>query len=251
LAALAALADSKLLLAGMVGFGLYRWAIADPELIQAQALVRTALRQGQHWLAAPWVRPLALSSGGFGLTYLTAICWADLGPLPTALLLGFGSINLVTLGLLWQGRDRLWNPQFQTVAPPAEAHNGPQQSSSLEPTLDEEHWQRLSDGDPLKRLLAVRWLTQWSLENPAGEAAYLPGTQITVRDHLVDCFHLMLTQEGEPAVRAALRDAIALLRPKPQLGPGQPPLSPLAKAARSRRDESVVSLQRRVEYLEP
>ena len=248
LATIAALADGKLLLAGAVGLGVYQWAISAPELSLSWATVRSVVQRCQQICDGPLVKPLTLGSSAFGLTYLMALLWQDLGAAPALMLLGFGAVNSVTLWLLWQNRDRLFEPEFRAPAPSQpirqSLHTTAENSGTRAPT--EAQWQHLSSADALKRLVAVRTLTQWSLSNPDGEAAYLPGSQISVRSHLVDCYQLMLTQEPEPAVRAALRESIDILKPKPQLGPGQPALNPL-----ERRSAPVAIPQRRVEYLEP
>lgn len=248
LATIAALADGKLLLAGAVGFGVYQWAIATPNMSLSWATVQSVVQRCQQVCDGPLVKPLALSSSAFGLTYLTALLWQDLGAAPTLVLLGFGAVNSFTLWLLWQKRDRLFEPGFRapdhTPSTRQPLRTAAENSDAHAPT--EAQWQHLSSSDALQRLVAVRTLTQWSLSNPDGEAAYLPGSQVSVRSHLVDCYQLMLSQEPEPAVRAALRESIDILKPKPQLGPGQPALDPLHK-----RVAPVTVHSRRVEYLEP
>jgi hypothetical protein len=248
LATIAALADGKLLLAGAAGFGVYQWATTAPHLSLSWATVQSVVQRCQQVCNGPLVRPLTLGSSTFGLTYLTALLWHDLGTLPTLVLLGFGAVNSLTLWLLWQGRDRLFEPDFRASARAQTARQPIDTSAenlgTTAPT--EAQWQHLSSSDALRRLVAVRTLTQWSLNHPDGDAAYLPGSQVSVRSHLVDCYQLMLAQEPEPAVRAALRESIDILKPKPQLGPGQPALNPL-----ERRPAPITIPQRRVEYLEP
>jgi hypothetical protein len=257
LATIAALADGKLLLAGAAGFGVYQWATAAPHLSLSWATVQSVVQRCQQVCNGPLVKPLALGSSAFGLTYLTALLWHDLGTLPTLVLLGFGAVNSLTLWLLWQNRDGLLRPVFDhrlfepELRAPARVQSTRQPLHTSAETLDtiaptEAQWQHLSSSDALRRLVAVRALTQWSLHHPDGDAAYLPGSQVSVRSHLVDCYQLMLAQEPEPAVRAALRESIDILKPKPQLGPGQPALNPL-----ERRSAPITIPQRRVEYLEP
>lgn len=249
LATIAALADGKLLLAGAAGFGLYQWVSAQPDV--SLAPLRTLWQQCRDSCNGPLVKPLALGSSAFGLTYLTALLWQDFGTVPTLVTLGFGTVNGFTLWLLWRGREGLLRPIFDhaPVAPgfrPATPpHRNPVAATEM-PEAIALPWPDLSSPNPLKRLLAVRALTHACLIPGQGEAVYLPGSQISLRSHLLDCYHLMLTQEPEPAVRAALRDAIGLLKPKAQLGPGQPALSHL-----ERRAAPVAIPHRRVEYLEP
>ncbi|MEM9816542.1 MAG: hypothetical protein AAF827_09115, partial [Cyanobacteria bacterium P01_D01_bin.6] len=109
-------------------------------------------------------------------------------------------------------------------------------------------WDDLSAADPIKRLLAVRSLLQWCLSSEAGTATYLPGTDVTVRSHLVDCFRVMLTRESEPIIRVALIDGLKALQPKPQLPAGQPAMPPLQSKPQT---VPVPVVQRAVEYVEP
>ncbi|WP_225886591.1 hypothetical protein [Leptolyngbya sp. PCC 6406] len=271
LALMAALVDGKLLLAVAVGLGVYRYAIAPSfssrslGISLGQHLRRMCQGFGQRSGALPWV----VGTGAFGATYLTAALWAEVGGWPTLAFVSLGGLNVLTLLLLWQNRNGQgpaprdhrgalspsegfgFAPQRQ---PPLQRHSatqavvaapGQRDLSHLDLSHLEQRWQHLYDADPLKRLIAVRWLAQWGLQDAQGEAAYLPGTEISVRSHLADCYHLMLTQEPEPAVRAALRDALGLLKPKPQLSPGQPPMPPL------RAPVVPATCHRPVEYLEP
>jgi hypothetical protein len=162
-----------------------------------------------------------------------AAAWSQLGGSWAAItLLGLGAGNL-----LFFCREVTAQPAAQTVTPSESAPTDPLDSS----------WDDLSAADPVKRLLAVRSLLHWCLSSEEATATYLPGTDVTVRSHLIDCFRLMLTHESEPIVRVALIEGLKALRPKPQLSPGQPAIQPLhAKSP-------VVSaqLQRPVEYVEP
>jgi hypothetical protein len=66
--------------------------------------------------------------------------------------------------------------------------------------------------------------------------------------YLLDCFHLMLSQEQEPTIRTALRDALQQLSPihLPQLGPGSAALPTLANQM-----QPVELAPRQVDYVEP
>jgi hypothetical protein len=231
-------------------------ALVDGKLLLAVALSTLTYQAIKHGAGVPWDRvepayqrlwaqvgklgrsPLLAGSLAFATTYGFAAAWSELGG-------GWAATTLVGLGLgnllfiLREGRSPDSAPGFQPAPTPA--------TSVLEspPEADlERHWQNLTAADPLRRLLAVRALLHYSLSQDETDP-YLPGTDITLRSHLVDCFRLMLTHESEPLVRVALIEGLKALHPKPQLGPGQPALQPLERQA----NRTVV--QRSVEYVEP
>lgn len=84
--------------------------------------------------------------------------------------------------------------------------------------------EELADSDPLKRLIAVRRLTQWMTESPATNPASNPvNTHDPVHPsvplsaaHLADCFRLMLNRETEPIVCRALLESLQSLNPSQQ-----------------------------------
>jgi len=69
----------------------------------------------------------------------------------------------------------------------------------------------LAAADPLKRLIAVRHLTQ--------QALHVNATLPLETAHLVDCFRLMLNRETEPVVCSALLDGLHSLNRLPQYQP--------------------------------
>ncbi|HEY9888917.1 MAG TPA: hypothetical protein V6D02_10985 [Candidatus Obscuribacterales bacterium] len=229
LASLAALVDGKLWLAIAASTLLYHWlktgkSLAWPPLEpDYQRLCARLSRLGQ--------RPLLASSLAFAATYGLATVGAQGGGNGAALaLLSLGAGN-VLLCLRVGGTAA---PLRDADIPPGDATLAAQ-------------WDHLSAADPLKRLLAVRSLLHWSLTTPAATAVYLPGTAVTARSHLMDCFRLMLIHESEPLVRAALIEGLKALRPKPQLPAGQPALPPLSPSMAP----VSVAADRTVEYIEP
>jgi hypothetical protein len=70
---------------------------------------------------------------------------------------------------------------------------------------------RLTQADPLQRLIAVRQLVRLVQQSPA-QTAYIVGAEVSMQSHLIDCFHLMLAHEPEPMVRSAVREGLTLLR---------------------------------------
>lgn len=109
----------------------------------------------------------------------------------------------------------------------------------------------LSDSDPLKRLIAVRRLTQWITESPATNPASNPvNTHDPARPslplsaaHLADCFRLMLNRETEPIVCRALLDSLQSLNQAQQVrqleGGQQPiPFSPQGTTQKQTRSRS-------------
>ena len=222
---LAALVDGKLLLAIALSTLTYR-LVTDGYQIPWEKLqplcdrLYTQIRQISR-------NPLGAGMLTFSATYGLTAAWSELGgSWAAAALSGLGMMNIL---LLVRGN----RSEFAVPQP-----------HPLLTELTESHWQHLTAHDPVQRLLAVRALLRWSLSE-AGAAIYLPGTDVTGRSHLVDCFRVMLTHESEPLVRVALIEGLKALQPKPQLSPGQPAIKPLA--ARS----SEVHIQQYVEYVEP
>lgn len=225
---LAALANGKLLVAIAAGALVYRslsrgyqlpwksWAIA------ANQFGTQVLRIGQT--------PLGASLLAFLGTYVVAVAWSDFGgQWVTIGFLGLGAVNGVPLFRRLIGETI--HPEI-FPAPPSE-------------DFLTAHWHNLTAQAPVKRLLAVRQLLKWCLSSPNGGAAYLPGTTVTQRSHLIDCFRLMLVHEAEPIVRVALIDGLKALQPKPQLSPGQPAVEPLIS------QPAPLAVERSVEYIEP
>jgi hypothetical protein len=112
--------------------------------------------------------------------------------------------------------------------------------SSADPYVSQRTVERLlsdlSDADALKRLIAVRRLTQWVRQQPGAatgdrEAAYEISAPLSAAD-LAECFRLMLNRETDPAVCRALLDSLHQLNPQPRsLQSGRMPFSPSVTAS--------------------
>jgi hypothetical protein len=140
-----------------------------------------------------------------GSTYLATAVWveSDQHWLVTSVLLeGFGILAIFSL-LLWQILHRQFQQQDQ----------GEFQFQIL---LGE-----LSHTDPLKRLIAVRQLTQWVVNRVPSNASLS-----IAPEHLAECFRLMLDRETEPLVCSALMESLQHLNPTRQLAGSQ--LSPMS-----------------------
>ena len=226
---LAALVDGRLLLAIAVSVLTYR-LVATGQRFAWENLEAIANRCYRQILQVSR-QPLGAGILAFAVTYSMAAAWSELGGRwAGAALAGLGSMTVLLLA------RKASSTSNEGTEPP-----------TIEYVADsglESQWQNLTAQEPLRRLLAVRSLLRWSL-GEEGTDAYLPGTTVTVRSHLVDCLRLMLTHETEPLVRVALVEGLKALQPKPQLPVGQPTLKPLM--ARLPQTE----VQRSVEYVEP
>lgn len=150
------------------------------------------------WNRSNRASTLAVLSGilALGSTYLATAVWleSDQHWLATSILLeGLGLLVILSL-LLWQMVNRQFQQQDQV-------------GNQLQPLLND-----LSEADPLKRLIAIRQLTQWALTHAPTNTA-LPMTPV----HLAECFRLMLDRETEPSVCSALIDGLRALQPSRQL----------------------------------
>lgn len=228
---LGAMADSKIFLAIATSTLTYQFLASGDRLpwekvepLYEQLCARIA-RLGQT--------PLLASTLAFATTYGFAAAWSQLG----------GSWAAITLLGLGAGNLLFFLKEVNAQPAVAAFTQKPTTADRLGAT-----WDDLSAPDPVKRLLAVRSLLHWCLSSEVGTANYLPGTDVTVRSHLVDCFRVMLTHESEPIVRVALIDGLKALQPKPQLPPGQPAIAPLQSKA---QPVQTPVRQRSVEYVEP
>lgn len=238
---LGALADSKIFLAIATSTLTYQFLVSGDRLPWEK--LEPLYQQVGTRLSQFGQSPLLVSTLAFATTYGFAAAWSQLGGSWAAMtLLGLGAGNLL---FIW----REVNPRTNTVpmptiptapAPPA---SGPTTADRWGPV-----WDDLSAPDPVKRLRAVRSLLHWCLSSAASTAPYLPGTDVTVRSHLVDCFRVMLTHESEPIVRLALVEGLKALHPQPQLPAGQPAIAPLQ--GKPQPVQTPVR-QRSVEYVEP
>lgn len=156
---------------------------------------------------------LAVLAGilAWGSTYLATALWleSDQPWLATSVLLeGFGILAIFSL-LLWQ----ILSSQFQQ----------PDHSYIRFQALLND----LADADPLKRLLAVRQLTQTLAPAGSRQSTNLPMTSHQV----VECFRLMLERETEPLVCNALLDSLRLLQPTRQLAESRLTAVPMRSTA--------------------
>jgi hypothetical protein len=167
---------------------LWNWQLVLALAIGAIALTTVYLAPQKQWHLPAWQEwtatnrslTIAIATGTIATlsTYITTHIWleADRSWLATGIILqGFGTLSIL-LFLTYQALDR---------------------SSKTNP----EPLTHLSDPEPLKRLIAIRQLTQQAQQN----AAPLPAAQIA------DCFRLMLDRETEPSVCSALLDSLQTL----------------------------------------
>lgn len=124
--------------------------------------------------------------------------------------------------------------------------------------------------DALQRLVAVRYLLRLVGQAAQPAPLYDPATQLSYRNYLVDCLHLLLAQETEPLVREAIRQGLQQLqagadtRPQAAQSPAQLPegppaltLSPQVRPQAEAQVQPQARPQRRragvdyVEYAEP
>ncbi|MBF2036198.1 MAG: hypothetical protein IGR92_12165 [Leptolyngbyaceae cyanobacterium T60_A2020_046] len=241
LALLAALVDGKLLIAIAAGLSTYRLVACDHSEVDCQ--ITRVLHHLRRLLADPQRRRWVLTASAFAVTYGTAALWADPGTAwaPVAVLT-LGMTNAIALLALSQ-RDRAATPPESSVQSQDAALGGDRIASQ---------WHLLTHADPLRRLMAVRDLTHWATARR--DVTYVPGSPVTLRSHLIDCFHLMLAQEPEPLVRTALREALTALHPTTAALPqGTLPLSSL-HSNRQRADapipENFTSLDAYNNYVE-
>lgn len=232
------MADSKIFLAIATSTLTYQFLASGDRLPWEQ--LEPVYQQVCTRLSRLGQSPLLVSTLAFATTYGFAAAWSQLGGSWAAItLLGLGAGNLL---FIWR-EVNTQSPAMPTSSAPAPPASGPTTADRWGPM-----WDDLSAPDPVKRLRAVRSLLHWCLSSEAGTAPYLPGTDVTVRSHLVDCFRVMLTHESEPIVRMALVEGLKALHPKPQLPAGQPAIAPLQ--AKPQPVQTPVR-QRSVEYVEP
>ena len=158
-------------------------------------------------------------------TYTVTALWQSTHSLLMALVLtGQTALTFfVVVALLRSPADKTADPHPTKRAdggpiahppPTAQTLEVAAQSPGTEADRFEQTLAHLTGADPLQRLIAVRQLVR--LGHQAG-TTYIPGAEVSMRSHLIDCFHLMLAHDPEPIVRSAVREGLALLRqPAPQ-----------------------------------
>ncbi|GAB4241040.1 MAG: hypothetical protein Kow00121_67300 [Elainellaceae cyanobacterium] len=146
-------------------------------------------------------RPLTLALVAGTVTsfsiYLTLAIWleTDGSWLSIAIILeGLGILVILAL-LGWQLIEKYWGDR-------TESNPDPQGNQLLTD---------LSDPDPLKRLIAVRRITDWVTK--LSPTQNLPSNSPLSPAHLADCFRLMLNRETEPALCRALLESLQTLSP--------------------------------------
>lgn len=228
---LGAMMDGRLFLAIAVSLLTYHHLTSGPLLSakQWQQLNQRLRRQLARIGQSPWLA----STLAFASTYGFATAWSQLG----------GGWTVLTLSALGVGNG-LFLLRDMESQPQQRLSSKPDTRMASQPA---HHWDDLSSPDPLKRLLAVRSLTHQCSTLERVATAKMPGTQVTMRSHLIDCLQIRLRHEPEPRVRAAILAGLRSLNLQAQLPPGQPPISPLESPAQS----TPLSMHRVVEYVEP
>lgn len=183
---------------------------------------------------------LAIVSGGLVSlgTYTAASIWADAEShwIAASLILQNGTLFAVLGLLIWYGIR----------------HQGLQEGSDLDRLLAD-----LTDPDPVKRLLAVRQITQLAANTQSGR----PRPNVTdweepdalqgmTRSQIADCFRLMLGQEPELFVRNALLDGLQVLDDLPSLNPASSPRVSIHRARALASQTNTTDATPVVAYLE-
>jgi hypothetical protein len=192
----------------LVALLIWNWQLVMALAVGAVVLVSIYLvQQGQWkipkidwrwmWTGANRSMTLAIASGGIAAfsAYITTGIWFEAEQSWLALgviLQGFGTLAVLLL-LTWQ----TLNQQFKPA--------GLRDDQRLDELLG-----RLSDADPLKRLIAVRQITQKLQAEAAIEASTFSLTSMPPA-YVADCFRLMLNRETEPSVCSALLDGLQSL----------------------------------------
>jgi len=199
---------------------------------------------------------LLLAASSFTMTSL----WqATHSPLMGIVLLGQTTLTFFVVGLLLRTGV---SPSFRSSRRRREQLLPAQGSDSAEAQVDlvEQSLSQLSHPDPLQRLVAIRRLVKL-VDRLGDDQLYAAKAGVSLRSHLLDCFHIMLAHEPEPIVRTAVREGLDLLRQPHQLPKGPPPL-PTEKALQAednhphQANEKFSHQQRHrpveyVEYVEP
>lgn len=178
----------RLVLSG--GAGLTTWVVVYL-ILQGQWQL-PKLNWQSLWKSSNRPLILGISSGAIVCcsTYLALAIWNESGGswLAKGLILEGLGILAILLLLIWHSLSPSLNHQFN--------HN-----RAFDQWLID-----LSDADALKRMIAVRRLTQAMVQSST-----LPLSAM----QLAECFRLMLNRETEPAVCRALLDSLQTLNPNP------------------------------------
>lgn len=197
-----------LILTGIIAMLLWNWKLLLATGAGVLAMLLVYLMQDWNWKPY-WSSlrqffsgshrqlTLAVGSGGIATltTYMAVSIWVDSDSpwiAAGAIVQGFGTLATFLL-LVWQ----------------IIISQASQEEAKRDQLLSD-----LTEADSVKRLLAVRRLTDW------GSNKYLhPSTQRVV----ADCFRLMLNQEQESIIRDAVLDGLMVLDNHQNLGKGAQP----------------------------
>jgi hypothetical protein len=195
-----------------------QWATLRQSIEKALPLPGTMQRQAM-------VLSLLLAASTYTMTAL----WQSTHSMLMALvLLGQTTLTFFVVGLMLRSGKRSAPIPSPQMAPTLGYHHdlverersSPSSTESVDPL--EYSLSQLTHPDPLQRLVAIRRLVKL-IDGVGEEKLYAVGAQVSLRSHLLDCFHIMLAHETEPIVRTAVREGLSLLRQVPQLPEGPPP----------------------------
>jgi hypothetical protein len=194
-----------------------QWTTLRRQIEQALPLPRTLQQQAL-------VLSLLLAASTYTMTSL----WqATHSLLMGSILLGQTTLTFFVVGLMLRaGKSTVKVPQFAAEQAPLRRSNPdpPQTVTTTARAVDsvDQSLHQLTHADPLQRLVAIRRLVKL-VDDAEVEQLYAVSAQVTLRSHLLDCFHLMLAHEPEPIVRTAVREGLDLLRQTHQLLEGHQP----------------------------
>ncbi len=194
-----------------------QWATLRQSIEKALPLPRTMQQQA-----------LVLSLLLAASTYTMTALWQSTHSLLMALvLLGQTTLTFFVVGVMLRTGKKAASVPLPQAARSLEHDQPPAPSLPLAARgMDpiEYSLSQLTHPDPLQRLVAIRRLVKL-VDGVGDEKLYAVGAQVSLRSHLLDCFHIMLAHETEPIVRTAVREGLTLLRQVHQLPEGPPPLS--------------------------
>lgn len=139
---------------------------------------------------------------------------------PLPITLGGGLLTMLTLYLTFSAWSEFRSPwlglglMLQGLMIAILLMLGLRQVGTPAPTPDADFDRILTDltaTAPLKRLIAVRQATRW-ITQARLDGWYTESSCSTARQHLRDCFRLMLSHETEPIVRHAVLEGLQVLR---------------------------------------
>ncbi len=199
-----------------------QWAALKQQVEKALPLPRSMRQQA-----------LVLSLLLAASTYtMTALWQATRSPLMAVALMGQTTLTFFVVGVFLRSGG-----SASTSRQDSGRHRQGRPGSSGQVTVQkaqdpvEQSLEQLTHSDALQRLVAVRRLVKL-VDAIGNDSLYATGARVTLRSHLLDCFHMMLAHEPEPIVRTAVRQGLDMLRQPHQLPEGPPPL-PTEKTLRA------------------